>query len=694
MKRILIYISNKHEEVLKFLLLVIGILTITYMLPKEVKFKYEFQKGKRWQHKSLEAPFDFAVYKSKEELQKEKADIIKNMSPYFIVNRSIAENKILAFAREFESKWNLLDKTDNVFYSEAQKKFQKEKALSVLNAIYNKGIVLLSDEIKNKPQEYSVMLLDNNIAEEVELAKLYTVQSAYDYIELSLNKDSRANKQLLTKLLQNAVAPNIFFDENITKKVYKDFIDNISLMRGMIKKGDKIIFNGEVLDEEKYQIITSLKEEYKNRLGYESERDSVFWGQLILVTISITMLMLFLFLFRRDIFNDNPRIGFLLLLIILMIFIYVWSLEANIFSLYLVPFCIIAIIIRTFFDTRLALFTHLIMILIIGFDAPNGFNFIFPQIIAGMVAVFSIVNMRNRSQLFISGGIIFLAYSLTFIGISIIHEGSIYRIEWGTIKWFIGNALLTLFAYPLIFISEKLFGFISDVSLMELSDSNSKLLRELAFKAPGTFQHSLQVANLAEAAIYRIGGNTLLIRAGALYHDIGKMDNPMYFIENQNTGVNPHDELSFEESAKIIIGHVIAGVEKAKKHKLPEQIIDFIRTHHGTTRVQYFYQSFLKNYPDEIIDEEMFRYNGPIPFSKETAVLMMADSVEAASRSLQKIDAEIIEKLVDNIIDNQIKQNQFINSNITFKDIAIIKKIFKRMLMSVYHVRVEYSPLH
>jgi putative nucleotidyltransferase with HDIG domain len=377
--------------------------------------------------------------------------------------------------------------------------------------------------------------------------------------------------------------------------------------------------------------------------------------------------------------------------ILIFVILYTWVLKTGLCNLYLIPFCIVPVIIRTFFDTRIALFTHLTLVLILGFIAPNGFEFVFLQIIAGMVAIFSIVSMRNRAQLFLSSGIILLAYWTAYIGISIIHLDSLKGIEWNNMGWFAANAMLTLFAYPMIFMFEKIFGFISDVSLIELSDTNSFLLRELALKAPGTFHHSIQVSSLAEAAIYKIGGNALLVRTGALYHDIGKIDNPLYFIENKNTEINPHDDLAFEDSAKIIISHVIKGIEKAKKHNIPEAIIDFIRTHHGTTTVQYFYNSFLKTYPETIADKTKFKYTGPIPFSKETAVLMMADSVEAASRSLKKPDAPSLNKLVDDIIDYQIQEKQFENSNITFKDISEIKKIFKKRLMSIYHVRIDYN---
>jgi putative nucleotidyltransferase with HDIG domain len=298
--------------------------------------------------------------------------------------------------------------------------------------------------------------------------------------------------------------------------------------------------------------------------------------------------------------------------------------------------------------------------------------------------------MRSRSQFFITVGLIFVSYMITYSGISILHQGNIYEIHGETVKWLFISSVLSLAAFPLIFLFEKTFRFLSDVTLMELADSNRPLLRELALKAPGTFQHSLQVANLAEAAVFKIGGNTLLVRAGALYHDVGKIEMPLYYIENLSSQNNPHDDLPFEESAGIIISHVIKGIELSRNHGLPDPVIDFIRTHHGTTFVQYFYQSFLKNFPQEELKEERFRYTGPLPFSKETAVLMMADSVEAASRSLKKVDQQAIDSLVEKVINSQVTQEQFINCPITLRDIAEVKKIFKKMLMSIYHVRTEY----
>jgi len=342
------------------------------------------------------------------------------------------------------------------------------------------------------------------------------------------------------------------------------------------------------------------------------------------------------------------------------------------------------------FDTRLALNIHLLVVLIAGFFVPNSFEFAYYEITAGMVSIYSIKNLVRREQFLISAVIIIFTYFVAFLGITFIREGDFLNIDWMDFLPFVVSVLLTLLAYPLIYLFEKVFAITSEITLIELTNTNAPLLRELAFNAPGTFQHSLQVANLAENAIYAVGGNALLVRAGALYHDIGKMENPLFFIENQSSGFNPHDKLPYEESAQIIIRHVSRGIEMARKANLPEVVIDFIRTHHGNTRVDYFYQSSLKNFPEKFINENIFRYPGPIPFTKEGAVLMLADSVEAASRSLKEPDEESISVLVDRIVKYKLDQNQLKDSNITLKDIETIKAIFKRMLMSIYHVRIDY----
>lgn len=686
MKRFFSFIRHSHPEIYKGILFLIAISIIVYIFPKQGKFKYEFQslKGKPWFHEDLIAPFDFAIKKTKEELSKERSEILKDAKPYFRQDNQIGNEKKAAFDLAFESGW---DKKRN-----RNKEQSLNIAHKILDTLYVHGIVEPNAVIENKPPDYTLFVLNKNVAEEHELGDFFSIQSAYDYAkDLLENQNGATDVNYLLPLLENSIAHTLFYDKATSDKILQQALEDISPSRDIILKDQSIISKGEIIDAQKFQVLESLKAEYEGQSGTTSNYLFILLGQIILIILCLSVLIAFLAFFRKDIFQDNAKITFILILIILQVLMGRMAATTQAFSIYILPFCILPVIVRAFYDTRVALFVHVVTVLIISFMAPNRFEFAFIQLLGGMVTIFSIVNMRNRAQIFISSTVIFLTYSIAYLGITIIQEGGNDVITWLDFAWFGVSAMLTLFSYPLIFIFEKLFGFTSDVSLLELSDTNGKLLRELAARAPGTFQHSLQVANLAEEAIYAIGGNSLLVRTGALYHDIGKMEMPLFFIENQTTGINPHEDLSFDESAAIIISHVIKGIEIAKKNKLPEQIIDFIRTHHGTSVTGFFYRSALNNaYPDEQIDESKFHYPGPIPFSKETAVLMMADSVEAASRSLKKYDVESIDQLVDKIINTQIEQNQFMNADITFRDINRLKKIFKKKLMNIYHVRVEY----
>ena len=400
------------------------------------------------------------------------------------------------------------------------------------------------------------------------------------------------------------------------------------------------------------------------------------------------MLLLFLKKYRPEIYENNTKVTFVFFNVLLMVFITTVVVKYNEAYVFVVPLCILPLMLKTFFDARLGLFVHVLTVLILGFVVPNSFEYIFLQIIAGIVTILTVSELYKRANLFISVAQITIIYVIGYLAFHIIHEGNLQNIVWFTLGLFLLNGMITLFVQPLIYVYEKVFGLVSDVSLLELSDTNSKLLKELSNKAPGTFHHSLQVSNLAEAAANEIGANAMLVRVGALYHDIGKMLNPTYFTENQITNVNPHDELSSKDSAKIIIDHIIGGIEIARKNNLPDRVIDFIRCHHGTTLVYYFFKKQQEIDPETNADD--FRYPGPTPFSKETAILMMADSVEAASKSLKNPTFLIIDEFVDKIIAGQMAANQFLNADITFKEIETIKKIFKQKLTNIYHLRVEY----
>lgn len=683
LNNIINFFRNRHESIQRILLFVISVVIIVVFLPAEGKFKYEYQKGKPWKHDNLVAPYSYSIKKSKEELDAETAAVRKDEKLYFRVDTVVVQDKINEFRKTFTEKAST---SKGKVYSEKN----LSRCLSVLGEIYKKGIIQSGDELEGKTPDYTIQLLEGNEAVEIKYGDLFTIQSAYNTALERLKGLNEKERDVLSELLANAITHNVFYDKETTARFLQEDLNAVSPDRGMVEEGVLIIARGDIVDNEKFQKLESLRTDYETQGGVSSKIYLVYLGHTILVGLALLVLYLFLVLFRKQVAADNQKVLFVLMIILLMV------ITANIInnipslSVYIVPFCLLPIIIRTFFDTRAALFTHLVTTLITGYFVPNGYQFVYLQMMAGIISIFSFVNMQRRAQLFISAGVVFITYCLGYFAIAIIQEGSIAAINQLNFVWFGISVLLTLFAYPLIFVFEKMFGFVSEASLLELSNTNGKLLRDLAAKAPGTFQHSLQVANLTESALFQVGGNVLLARTGALYHDIGKMDAPTYFIENQVSGVNPHDELSFDESARIIISHVIKGIEKAKKANIPDQVIDFIRTHHGTTMVQYFYRSYLKNFPEEEVDKQLFTYPGPIPFSKETAVLMMADSVEAASRSLKSYTTETIDALVEEIITYQVQQNQFVNTDITLRDITLIKKIFKKKLMNIYHVRIEY----
>tara|TARA_R110002049_G_scaffold246382_4_gene420469 strand:+ start:393 stop:2510 length:2118 start_codon:yes stop_codon:yes gene_type:complete len=687
MSRLFNFFRDQYDGFFKFFIFLFAMVLIVFIFPKDSKFKYEFQKGKPWVHEDLIAPFDFAILKPQEMIAKDMAELTANKRYYFDLDTTAAQEvteNLFQRIKEVSSLSNDSIALKREFLS------TKEKIGRIVNLIYQTGVIEIISIIENKDSDYSIEVKKGNEVYTTELENLYTLKSAINKLESNLEDASPAFFQLVINSFGDKVIYNLSYNEETTNIIQEEAAQKLSLTQGLVIKGESVISKGELVDGKKLQMLQSLKQEFETQIGGGNQFLFILLGQSLLVALVLFALALFLMLFRKSIFASDFQLMFLLLLLVLFVLAAKVSIGIELFSIYLVPFCMLPIVVRTFFDTRTALFSHLVLILIVGFIAPNPYEFILIQMITGIVTIFSVLSIRNRGQLFISSGVIFAVYSLCFIGISMVQEGAISSINYDAIAWFFGSAMLTLFAYPLIYVFEKIFGFVSEVTLLEIADTNNKLLRQLNFKAPGTFQHSLQVANLAEEAIRAIGGNALLVRVGALYHDIGKMNSPLYFIENQASHINPHDELSPEESAQIIIQHVKDGIQIAKKHKLPDLIIDFIRTHHGTSSVRFFLTNYQNQNPDIIVDESLFKYPGPIPFSKETSVLMMADSVEAASRSLKTYDIESIDKLVEGIVQNQMAEGQYTNADITLKDISTIKKIFKKKLMNIYHVRVAY----
>ena len=673
-------VYKNQSLIYKYILYVITIACIVFFFPRGGKFKYEFQKGKPWQYENLYAPFDFSIKKTADEIAEERNTIESDQVDYYQYDEVAASEAY----QIFEDKFPVVFSTEK--FSNRSRRILESVGKDFLDTIYSYGILKKADELISKNSLY---LIKDGEARRVQSKALYRMGAIDDSITKVLNDKRLGNYDTDFKtLLFDVLQPNVSFDEELTRRELEEALSEISLTRGNVDEGKLIIARGEVVEADNLKILESLKAEYESELWTENNYYFILFGYTILVALVLMMLFLFLKKYRPEVFRNNVKVTFIFFNILLMIFITTLVVKYNEAYVYVVPLCIMPLILKTFFDARLGLFVHVLTVLILGFVVPNSFEYIFLQIIAGIVTILTVSELYKRANLFISVGQITLIYIIGYFAFHIIHEGNLDNVNWYIFGFFFLNGMITLFAQPLIYIYEKMFGMVSDVSLLELSDTNSKLLKELSNKAPGTFHHSLQVANLAEASANEIGANAMLVRVGALYHDIGKMNNPTYFTENQVTSINPHDDLDPKESARIIINHVIEGIELARKYNLPDRVIDFIRTHHGTSFVYYFYKK--QQELDQPFKESDFRYPGPPPFSKETAILMMADSVEAASKSLNNPTYQIIDQFVEKIITGQMNGNQFLNANITFKEIQMIKKVLKQKLTNIYHLRVEY----
>ena len=666
----------------KSLIFIATVSVIVYFLPNEGKFNYQFDINKPWKYGLLQASFDFPIYKNDIQVQKEQDSILADYQPYFQIDKE-AEKNVLSKLREDYNKTlrHSLPGTDYVRYIER-----------TLKALYEDGIIAGND-LKRMEEDsiIAIRLVDKNVATSRFIDQLYTVKEAYEYL---LNADTTHYKKKILQQcnLNDYITPNLVYDEEKSEAAQKDLLSNISWANGFVLNGQKIIDRGEIVDEQTYNILESLRKEWEKRSDSVQEKRLTLAGQILYVGIFLFCFMAYLELFRADYYE---RKGTLTLLFALIVFFPVLSsimVEQNLSSIYVVPFAMIPIIVRVFLDSRTAFMAHVTIILLCSITLRFPHEFILLQVVAGMVAIYSLRELSQRSQLLRTALVVFISYALLYFAFELIHEDDLTKLNTRMYIYFMINGILLLFAYPLLFLLEKIFGFTSDVTLVELSNINNSLLREMSEVAPGTFQHSLQMANLAAAAANKIGGKSQLVRTGALYHDIGKMVNPAFFTENQS-GVNPHKSLSYEQSAQVIISHITDGLKLAEKHNLPKVIKDFISTHQGRGLTKYFYISYKNEHPDEEVDEEKFRYPGPNPFTKEQAVLMMADSVEAASRSLPEYTEESISTLVDKIIDTQVSEGYFKECPITFKDIATVKALFKEKLKTMYHTRISYPEL-
>ena len=681
MRKLVNMIYQHQALIYKILLFLTSVFIIVYLFPKGGSFKYKFEKGKIWQYENLYAPFDFSIKKTATQLVEEEADLKERLPLYFKADTLIAYNAQQNLLSDFEHSFR--DSTNNKFLFELEEKVK----VTVAN-VYKFGV--LAEDLGTKPtKEIVVKVANSEQAFNTTFGKLFKTQELKPLIN-SIFSDTiyQSHKDGLVNLFFKHIKTNVHLDKSFNDQVFEQERSKILPTYGIVKENALIISKGEVVEGEKLQKLTSLEDIYMSQVWNESNYNWIVLGYSMLVILALLMLILFLKKYRVSVYMDNTKVTFIFFNIILMILLTVLVITYEAKYLYVVPICILPLILKAFFDARLGLFAHVITVLLLGFIVPDSYEYMFLQIIAGIITILTVSELYKRANLFISVGQITLVYIIAYFSFFIIHEGNIIELEWETFLLFILCGLATLFVQPLIYIFEKLFGLVSDVSLLELSDTNSKLLKRLADEAPGTFHHSLNVANLAEAAAQEIGANVMLVRVGALYHDIGKMVNPTYFIENQNNIKNPHNELAPDESAKLIVDHVIKGIELARKHNLPDRIIDFIRTHHGTTLVYYFY-SKAKEQSDEVRKID-FQYPGPKPFSRETAILMMCDSVEAASKSLKEPNYMKINQFVEQIIEKQKTDGQFLNADITLKEIELIKKVLKRKLINIYHLRIEY----
>lgn len=684
-------LSGLYRKLYYGVFLFIAFAVIYLLFPKQGTFKYEFQKGKPWSHATLIAPYDYPVLKPREVYQAEKDSVLKAFIPYFTVNQDVLPQQLSELQLDLTKAFD-----EYSFATDSLKRQQVyQQFASIYSGIYAQGI------LENALESYPSMegkrrfnKVENNLVVLVPDSLVYSLKTAYEMANQQAME--LANSDTLFLAMQRFIdmsqylSPNLVYDENINNAQTEDLFKSISTTKGVIPEGVRIISEGDIVTGDIYLALESLRVSVEQKRSYGKWVSSVMFGQMILIIMLLATMVLYLQNFNRVLFEKKRNFSLIITVVMGTIFMVSFFNDYSSVNIYLLPVCILPIMIRTFLGARVAIFMHIVTMLLIGFIAPNSFEYVLIQIVAGTIAVVSLSTLHRRWHLLITASMIVGAYTLMYIGFGLIKEGSLRSIDWMQLIWFAGNGVLLTITYLLIYVFEKIFGFVSDVSLMELSDTNHPLLRQLAEVAPGTFQHSMQVANLSEEVVRRLGGNTMLVRTGALYHDVGKIKSSQYFIENQGGGRNPHDALSNTQSAEKIISHVAEGVEMAKKFNIPETIIDFIRMHHGKSMARYFYLKYKEEHPGEAIPVDLFTYPGPNPSTRETAIVMLADGVEATTRSLPEKNDETIRNAINQIIDAKVANHELDDAPLTFRDIKAIKEIFFEKLKNIYHLRIQY----
>ena len=683
---------NRHNQqnsltpkalIYRIVITVTALFVVCLYMPRDERSTYKFDVGKPWRYSQLIATYDFPIYKSAETIQAEQDSILQYYEPYFAIDETVGKAQVEKFKATINGRKPATIPANYLTY-----------VVNKLEYIYAQGVMSTEDfDQMHRDEVASIRIFAQNVAKEQQMPKIFSHKTAYEYL-IDLGEDSlQYDRRILRKCnLSDYIVPNLTYDKTKSEESRKDLLASLSYSSGMVMSGPKIIGQGDIVDKATYDILTSLEKEYNRRNTSKMQSHTVLLGQLLYVALIIACLSLYFNQFRRDYLANTRHILFIASMPVIYPLLTSFLIKHNLFNVYIIPFAMAPIFIRVFMDSRTAFVTHVATVLISAISLKYPYEFIATQLVAGMVAIYSLRELSQRSQLIRSAFYVTLASIAFYMSMELIHEKDFARLEYGMYIYIIINGILLLFAYPLLFLFEKVFGFTSNVTLVELSNTNNELLKRLSEVAPGTFQHSMQVANLATEVANKIGAKALLVRTGALYHDIGKMNSPAYFTENQNN-FNPHDRISYEQSAAIVISHVKDGLKLADKYNLPQVIKDFISTHHGKGKTKYFLISYKNQHPDQTVDESIFTYPGPNPFTLEQAILMMADSVEAASRSLNEYTEESISALVDKIVDCQVQEGFFKDCPITFHDITVAKDVFREKLKTIYHTRISYPEL-
>ena len=672
---------NQWKKILsRMALVLISVVIIVLFIPRNSGPQFRYDVGKPWMYGSLIAKFDFPIYKTDEAIKQERDSLLRNFEPYFNFKDNMESAQMTRFFEDFTGGLPGMPATYTNIVADK------------LHQLYKSGI-MGATEFSSIAQDTTKMIrvIDGKTAYSVRISRVLSTMTAYEQIYLD-ERLAPYRAQLQRCNLNEYIEPNLIYDKERSEAEKNDLLGQIPLASGMVLAGQKIVDRGEIVDDYTFRVLSSFEKETQRRSASTTAVPSTIAGQVIFVSLFIILFTMYLGMFRRDYFSKPRSIAMLYAMITVFPILVSLMIEHNVFSVYILPFAMAPIFIRVFMDSRTAFLTHIVMVMLCAAAVKYQYEFIIVQLVAGLVAIYSLRELSQRGQLFKTALFVTLASCAIYFALQLMTDNTFTTVDNSVYKYFVINGIMLLFVYPLMLIIEKTFGFISNVTLIELSNTSKDLLRRLSEVAPGTFQHSIMVSNLASAIAEKIGAKAQLVRTGALYHDIGKMQNPAFFTENQN-GVNPLDNMSRIDAAHIVINHVTDGLKLAEKHNLPGVIKDFISTHHGAGMTKYFYVSYRNEHPDEPIDDSLFTYPGPNPFTREQAILMMADSVEAAARSLPEYTEFSISNIVNKIVDGQLKEGYFEYCPITFHDIAMAKQVLIERLKSIYHTRVSYPEL-